>query len=173
MACVKADRLSRGPKSSSFNPTRTVHGRVYHYPGALNPFRNLQFAFFFSTFTTGTTLLKIATAEPKAKSQIRNSLTTYMIHDSSIYLQSFVTLKDWTTPVYAPNVYQMTIHSNKRPSGEQVRRFNDPKTSEIATIIPGSENGINGCQQIVICWRGVLDQSDSELFITVPVTHRS
>lgn len=49
MGCVKADWVSQGPGEFSFNPTMTVHGRIYHYLSAMIPSLNLR-PFFLSVY---------------------------------------------------------------------------------------------------------------------------
>lgn len=98
---------------------------------------------------------------------------TSMLHECNSYVQSFSALRDWATPVNAPNLYRMIIHSDKRPASEHFCRYNGLSTSEIAAIILGAEDGIVGRQDLVIRRRGELNANGSERFDIIPVTHRS
>lgn len=57
-SCLKADLDSHASENSSFNPTMTIHGRIYHFLGATIPPFDLQPSFCPCTFTTLTMLQK-------------------------------------------------------------------------------------------------------------------
>lgn len=86
---------------------------------------------------------------PNLSSTLLHQLTNILL-DSNHYLQSFIALRHWATPIDAPNLYHMIIHSERRPSGENVRRHIGPQTSEVTAIILGAEVGITGRQDIAI-----------------------
>lgn len=114
---------------------------------------------------------RIPTAKISDPSSTLPHQLTAILHDYNHYLQSFVASRHCATPTNAPNPYQMIIRSDNRPSREHVRRNNGQQTSEIVAIIPRTENGIIGRQDIVICRLGQRNKSGSERFATTPVTH--
>lgn len=90
---------------------------------------------------------------------------------SILLVQSFLTLRNSASSVNAPNSYEMDIRSNMRPSGEHVRRYNGPQTSESTAIIPGAGGGIIMCEDIVIHRRFDFNENCAEFFLILPVTH--
>jgi len=97
-----------------------------------------------------------------------------MLHQVNPYVQTFRSLREWaTTPDTAPTPYRMVIHADRRPSGAHVGRYNGPSSSEVAAIVPGSEDGEVGRRDIVLRRRGTLNSNGNEVLDTVPVTHRS
>jgi len=73
----------------------------------------------------------------------------------------------------APEEYRMVIHADRRPSSEHARRYNGPSASEVAALIPGSEDGEVGRRDIVLRRRGQVNSNGNEVLDSVNIGHRS
>lgn len=109
---------------------------------------------------------------PNLNSTLLQQLTETLF-ETNLYVQSFVALREWATPADGPNPYCLVIHSDRRPTGERIRRYNGLQTSEIAATVPGAEDGIVRHQDTVIRWRFIPNENDSGQFDIIPATHRS
>lgn len=102
---------------------------------------------------------------PTLSISLHNQLKA-MLDNFNGFAQLCVALRNWTTPVDAPNPYRMVIHNNQFQSGKHVCRSNSSHASKIAAIILGVDKGITGRQYIVVSRRGELNESDTTRFLT-------
>lgn len=98
---------------------------------------------------------------------------TAMLYEFDQCVQSFSALRNWATPVKAPNPYRIVIQSGHRSASKQVSWCNGPHATKVAAIIPGAEDGLFGRQDIVIRRRGELKANGANHFDKILVTHRS
>lgn len=178
MASVVAKWVSRGPGPSTFNPTITMQGRMYHYIGALLPSQGRSPAFA-SVYIHDTDYATQSRTRLNAAPQLDEALLAElaeMLHGRNPYVQTFLSMREWATSddgANAPAPYQMVIHADRRPSNEHVRRYNGPEASEVAVLIPGNEDGEIGRRDIVVRKRGILNSNGNEVLDPISVTHRS
>ena len=112
------------------------------------------------------------TANPQLDANVLRELTE-MLHGINPYIQTFRSLREWAIADQAPDLYRMVIHADRRPSDAHRGRYNGPANSEVAAIIPGSEDGEIGTRDIVLRRRGTLNTNGNEQLDKVSVTHRS
>lgn len=175
MGCIKADWVSRGPETSSFDPTMTIHGRICSFLGALVQPLSLCSSFL-PVFIHDTNYNKQgngrAAQMPNRDTSLIQKLTA-MMHACNHRAQSVVALRVWVTPVDASNLFCMVIRSDKPPAEQHVRQFNGFHASEVAAFVLGAEDVIVDRQEIALRHRGELNGNGSERRDTIRVTHRS
>ena len=93
-----------------FNPTFKIHGKVYHRIGSLLPNQQLS-------------------------ADVLQTLQQ-CIHSINPYVSSMKTIIEYSTS--HPEV-KMIINAEKRPTGEHLRRYNLPSSSEVAVIMSGEQ----------------------------------
>lgn len=152
MGSVEAVWGSRGPSASTFNPTMTVQGPIYHYLEAMVSLSNLRPSFL-SVYVHNTDFvtqsdLRAAHVPNLHSASLQQPAPT--VHERNHYVLSFLVLRDWATPVNAPNPYRVIIHSNKRPTFGHDRRYKGSSSLQLRAIIPGTEDGIVESQNILI-----------------------
>lgn len=65
---------------------------------------------------------------------------TKMLHEGNPYIQAFGSLGEWALRDQLPMPYQMVIHADKHSTSEHARRYNHLTCSEIAAVVPVTEN---------------------------------
>lgn len=96
-----------------------------------------------------------------------------MLLECNQCVQLCFTLQEYAIAVNAPNPYQVIIHSNEHLASQNACLINGPQEYVIGFIIPGTEDGIIGRQNIIIRRREELNTNGLERFDTTSVTHRS
>ena len=175
MGSVTAKWVNRGPGTSAFNPTITMHGRIYHYLGAMMPPVG-RGPSFLSVYIHDTDYTEQTQHRMNAACRLDANLMqelTAILHDVNPYVHTFRSLREWATGDQTPEQYRMVIHADRRPSEAHRGRYNGPSTSEVAAIIPGSEDGQIGKRDIVLRRIGVLNTNGNEVLDTLSVSHRS
>lgn len=122
MGSVTASCVWQDPQSFTFNPTYTLHGRTYHYVGALSPPSSLYPAFLSAHIPETNFLSQTEQRElsmPQLCSQLVMELTA-MLHDVSPYVQTSALLQEWATTEEAPDNFCMIVHENHRSRAEHV-----------------------------------------------------
>lgn len=97
---------------------------------------------------------------------------TFMLHESSHYVQFFSALRNLATPVIVLHAFRLIIHTGECHATDHVRRHNGSWTTEVAAVIPGVVDSIVGRQDSVIRRREELIANGFKRFDTIPVTHR-
>ncbi len=69
--------------------------------------------------------------------------------------------------------YKIVIHADKKPANEHVRCYNGPYCSEVAALIPGTEDGVIGKRDILVRKRGRANSNGNEVLDKVSISHRS
>ena len=114
MASVRAQFVSRSPGPSKYNPTVTVHGRIYHEIWALEPATGMlpRFASLYIHDT------KNATSNRKHfYSSLRESLLNrlaLMSEESNNFVNYFVSLRTIIQRNALPNDVKLVIHAHKK-----------------------------------------------------------
>lgn len=96
-----------------------------------------------------------------------------MLHHVNSNIGFLQSIREWVVAEEAPVNYQMVIHADRNPEDAHVGPYNGPSSSEIAAIIPGSEDGMIWRRDILLSRRGTLNSNGKEVIDKLRVTHRS
>ncbi len=141
MASVQAHFVAEGAGESAYNPTVTVHGRMYYGTGALNPPAVLKHGF---------ASVCIHDTEHAAMNrkhfygQLREPLLqkiSAMLEKSNEPMKSFVSLRDLMMKGMISESVQLLIHAHSKINPGHERKHNVPEASEVATLIVGEHLG--------------------------------
>lgn len=124
MSCVRANWVSRGPDSSSFNPTIAVHGCIYHFFEATVPPFSLRPSFVpvNNQDTDCVTQDDLGVAHmPNLYAGLFAQLAL-MICECNHIVQLFCASQNWSSSVNASNPNHMISHREKFPDSDHFRR---------------------------------------------------
>jgi len=114
MASVRADFVSRGAGESAYNPTITVHGRMYHEMGTLSPPSGLK-PRFASVYIHDT---EHATRNRKHfYGQLRESILSriaVVLRETNELVKSFMSLCGLIMERKIPESVQLVVHAHSK-----------------------------------------------------------
>lgn len=95
-----------------------------------------------------------------------------MFHNANPYVQTFAPLREWGTITAAQDDFRMGIHEDHGSPTGHIRRYNGHSSSEVAEIIPGTEDGTFRRREIVLYRRDFLNAAGNEVSEAILVTLR-
>lgn len=151
LGSVTANLASRGPGTSTFKLSMTLHDHIHHCVGVLSHLPNTEHSFL-PIYTHGTDFTSKTYKKNDGLSfeQIFLQQLTSMIHDVNPYVQSFLSLQMLVEGKEDSSKYRMVIRENRRPHFENIWKYNGPTTSKVVAIIPKSEYLIVGRRDIIV-----------------------
>ena len=169
MASVRAEFVARGLGVSKYNPTITVHGRMYHEMGALIPptGKKPRFAAVYIHDT------EQATQNRKhfygvLREDLLGRLAS-MLHVSNNLVRTFVSLRDLIQAGCIPEDVKLVIHAHERTNPGHERKYNIPEASEVAALIVGEQYG---ALDIVLRRRGEVNMNGFEKLDVIRLGNR-
>ena len=159
MASVRADFVARGPGVSRYNPTVTVHGKMYHERGALIPptGKKPRFAAVYIQDTE-----QAAQNRKHSYGVLREELLYSLgnfLQESNRLVLTFVSIRDLIQTNPIPEEVKLVIHAHERTKTGHERKYNVPEASEIAALIIGEQYG---ALEIVLRRKGHLNVNGHE-----------
>ena len=119
-----------------------MQGEMYHYMGPMMPSegREPSYASVYIHDRDYATQRRTSLGSSIRLEEGLMTQLTHMLHECNPYVQKFLFMREWAQCEHnnTPAAYQMVIHADRRPSHEHVRRYNGPKASEVAALIPGN-----------------------------------
>ena len=169
MASVRADFVRRGPGISKYNPTITVHGRMYHEIGALLPATGMvpRYA---SVYIHDTE--RAASNRKHFFSMLREDLLSrlaLMLERKNSLVKSFRSLRDLIQNNGIPEDAQLVIHAHEKTMPGHVRKYNVPEANEVAALVVGEQYGK---LDIVLRRRSEYDENGFEKLDYINLGHR-
>ena len=159
MASVRAEFVGRGPGISKYNPTITVHGRMYHEMGALIPptRKKPRFAAVYIHDTDN------AVQHRKhfygiLREDLLSRLAT-ILHENNSLVHTFISLMDLMNANRIPQDVPLVIHAHEKTKPGHERKYNLPESSEVAALIVGE---LFGAIDIVLRKRGCVNADGFE-----------
>ncbi len=137
MASVRADFVARGPGTSNYTLTVTVHVRMYHEIGALIPptGKKPRFPAFCSHDTE-----QAAMHRKHFYGLLREELLARLdntLNETNNLVRTFVTLKDLMDSNKIAEDVKLVIHAHERTNPGHERKYTIPEASEVAPLIAG------------------------------------
>ena len=168
VASVRANFVERGPGSSKFFPTVTVHGRMYHQMGALIPPQSNKprFAAVYIHDTDHAALRKYFYSD--IREDLLEALAS-MLHAENKLVQTFVSLRDLIKTNNIPDDVRLVIHAHERTKPGHERKYNVPEASEVAALIVGEQHG---ALDIVLRRHGSVNANGLEKLDIIRMGHR-
>lgn len=176
MSYVKAKWNNSGPGTSTYNPTLSIEGQLFHLLVPARQSSGIEPGFLEVYFHDSD-----AAAQAEQRHSHNRSLDPVILEEISNflqqnnkYVQSFNCLREWVTAEKPPTEYIMVIHADRRPAREHTRRYNAPETSEGAAIIPGTEDRLfNRHRDTIVQRRGRLNSAGNDNLEEVSLENRA
>ncbi len=153
----------------------TLQGLIHHFLGALQPAPDRRPAFL-SVYIHDTDFdvqseLRSQNFAGVDRALLKNLAS--VLNQSSMYVQSFMSLHELARDNAPTNRYEIVIHADKRPANEHVRCYNGPSYSVVAALIPGNEDGMIVKRDILVRKRAQRNSNGNEFLDKVSISHSS
>ncbi len=120
MAFLRENWVSRGEGQSSFNPTVTIQGGIYHFLGALEPAPGTRPAFCLCTIKTQNLTNYPSSDLSRAGRELFTNLGS-ILHQNNTNVQSFMSLHELARYNVPTDRYKIIIYADKRHAKGHVR----------------------------------------------------
>ena len=169
MTSVKTDFVTIGAGQSRFNPTITVHGRIYHAIGALRPpsggTPRFESVYIHDTDEAASNRKYFY---GKILADLLRRLST-MLEQSNNLVKSFISLRQLIESKNIPEDVKLVIHAHERNLPGHARKYNLPEASEVAALIVSEKYGK---LDIVLRHRGKIDKDGNEKLDFIHIDYR-
>lgn len=110
MGAITASWIARVLDFSTFNPTTTLYGCIYHYIGGLSTLHGIIPVFSY-IYMTQTSFLSQNCVKVSVPASFADYATpTIILHEVHPNIRTFFSLRDWTSTASAPNDSCMGAH---------------------------------------------------------------